>query len=217
MKNLLQKLTVVTSSLIISWGVLPAKPSLANLVFWDLEFFDPSGDLTGSGEFGYDPTTETFVQTSPFNDAFPREGFNVQSALEALSISLEIEDIDVSFGEFDFPGRTWWFDSNNLPGQQQRFSRSIDPIIVENSWFFGDNIFRQVQFNMSGIQLISETLTVGNWDFISFANIELTGQPLVGNGQWTATLRSIPEPTTTFGLLAFGTVGVTSALKRKSK
>lgn len=216
MNNSVKKLALTASSIVLSMGVLGATPAQANLVFWNLDFFDESGTLVGEGEFAYDPTTTTFVQTSTFSDSIPIEGFEVQSALEVFLVNVVGDTFSL---EDDQPGFvTWWFDSNNNPGQQLIDFRFPIPNIRENRWFFpdggsglGDQIFR-----MNDIEKISNALWVGDWDYINF---DTPFEPIFEAGKWSATLRSqaVPEPTTTLGLLAFSAFGVVSAWKHKRK
>lgn len=212
-----KRLALAASSVVLGVGIMGATPAQANLVFWDLDFFDESGEQVGSGELGYDSETTTFVQTNLlFPEFVPPEGFEVQSALEVFSVNV----VGETFGLDDQPGMvTWWFDSNNNPGQQLVDPRQPVPRIIENTWRFpegGSFLFAEKVFTMDDMEKISNALWVGDWDFLGF-DFVIIDEPIFESGKWSATLRSqtVPEPTTTLGLLAFSALGVASTLKRK--
>jgi hypothetical protein len=212
----IKKLALTASSIILGVGVMGVTPAQASLVFWDLDFFDESGEQVGDGEFSYNSDTTTFVQTSVLlPELFPIEGFEVQSALEVFSINV----VGETFGLEDEPGFvTWWFDSDRNPGQQLVDPRRPVPSIRENSWFFpeGGSAFGGQWLFMDEMEEISNTLWVGDWNYIKFDSPTIP-EPIFASGKWSAILRSrtVPEPTTTLGLLAFSALGAASTLKRK--
>ncbi|MEL7039795.1 MAG: hypothetical protein AAFO04_29970 [Cyanobacteria bacterium J06592_8] len=208
--NSLKKITLVASSLILNLVTIGVTPAQASLVFWDLDFFENSGTQVGDGEFGYDPTTTTFVQTSVIFPGFPVEGFEVQTALETFSANVFEDTFELN----TLPGLVaWWAESDRNPGQQLFDPREPIPTITENRWIF---LPQEQWLFISGMQEISDALWAGSWSYIKFTSSTIP-EPIFGSGQWTATLRpqAVPEPTTTLGLLAFSALGVASAWKSK--
>ncbi len=210
--NSVKGLALTASSVGLSLGIVGTQGAIAQeAVFWDVEFFDESGVMIGDGEFSYDPTTATFVNTTPDMSSTPPEGFEVQTALETVSFNVFTQ------GFVPTSNVTWWFESDPGPGQQF-VNRGSEPDIRDNSWIFLNSDLRDgtaILF-MDDFELMSDSLGMGDWNSDGFDFT--TGQSLSGSGQWTATLRSqtIPEPTATLSLLAFSALGVASAFKRKN-
>ena len=212
-----KRLALTASSVVLSLGVMGVTSAQAseqdNLVYWDLEFIDNLGEQVGDGEFAYDlGTTDTIYEDiAPISpELLP--SFDVKSVLERLSINV----IDKTFGSSVYTA--WWLDkdSGRNPGQQFIDGRYSLVNISENSWTFpqGDFISATDILFMDDMEQSSDDLWIGNWSFTGF---DASNEYISAGGTWSATLRShpIPEPTTTFGLLAFSAFGVASKLKRK--
>ncbi len=197
-------MTIAAASVAFSFTLITAKPVQAATFSWNLDFFDDNNVQVGSGEFSYDPTTTTFVETTP--TSLP-EGFTVQNDLETFSANIRGENWGFE------AGTTWWAEPSRPPGQQ-RTSRSR-PFVVENSWFFGDPFFGTRALNMD-IDSASDTAGSGTW--FQLIVPPGGGDPFRGAGTWKATLRSnvesVPESSSVLGLLAIGTFGAVSLLKR---
>ncbi|MGB3402759.1 MAG: hypothetical protein WBA77_08710 [Microcoleaceae cyanobacterium] len=210
--NLVKGLALTASSVALSVGIVGARSAIAqDAVFWDVEFLDESGVVVGEGEFSYDPTTTTFVNTTPDFLSIPPEGFEVQTALETASFNV--------FGQGFVPAGnlTWWFESDRDPGQQF-VNRRGEPDIRDNSWTFLNSDVRDATaiLFMDDFEQVSDTLGMGDWTSDGF---DFTiGQSLSGSGQWRATnrLQSVPEPRVTLSLFAFSVLGAASICKRKS-
>jgi hypothetical protein len=204
-KNPIQPLAVITSSIMLSWGIFEIPPAQANIIFWDLEFFENTA-LVGTGEFSYDPTTETFVQTSTRLPDDPVEGFFVQNALESFSVNLLAENYDLND---QFGLVTWWQDQINPPGEQNFVPRSPAFRIEENTWSFLQGPVFSPNLTLNNFERRSDILWQGNWSASTQASE-------VSEKQWVATLRSpataIPEPTFSFSILVVAALGI--ALKR---
>jgi hypothetical protein len=160
--NSVQYLALTASSVALSLGIVGASEAIAqDDVFWDVEFFNESGVVVGSGIFSYDITTTRFINTEP--SFFPEpSGFEVQTSLKNASFNL--------FGRGVFPAaETWWFDGD--PGPAQQFiSRFGEPSINFHSWDFvnDERRFATDILRMNNFELISEILGVGNWSFGGF-------------------------------------------------
>lgn len=211
----LPKLAVITATAALSFTVIDAKPVKAELVWWDMEFFDNTGGQVGSGEFSYDLDTTTFIVTLPYpvdplNDPLCQGnldscGFYVDTALESFSANI----LGVQFGK----QLTAWWNSNTVPPMGHLYGGRAGRG-VGSGWFFGDDLGNK-QFSISRNGITSST---GNGSWL-LAGSEIP-QPGFYSGNWTATLRnstSVPEPTVTLSLFGFAILGLASLKKHKQQ
>ncbi|MBW4502256.1 MAG: hypothetical protein KME57_22470 [Scytonema hyalinum WJT4-NPBG1] len=59
---LLKKITATCAGVVLSLTAIEIKPVQAASIFWDLEFFNDSGEQVGTGEFSYDLERQLMLQ-----------------------------------------------------------------------------------------------------------------------------------------------------------
>lgn len=201
-KQILTKLTQIGASL-ATMTVLTSTPSVqAATLFYDLNFFDDSGEQVGSGSFSYD-------DTAPFEGTF-----------EHPFTQLEFVDIDTSEGwyklqsfEAQINGINWDI-TDSVGGDDAVFWRPFEtekpasvirdrfglPYKRPGTWLFGDTRFLP-------------SLLVESDSWIQLAMNTPTG---IIFGSWEATQRlttPVPEPSSIFSLIIFGTGSLIMASK----
>ncbi|MGB3536057.1 MAG: PEP-CTERM sorting domain-containing protein [Microcoleaceae cyanobacterium] len=214
MNNLFQKLVLISGASLVSILALTSPGNAA--VFYDLEFFDESGELAGTGEFSHEE--EPFEDTIELCIVEPICGSNL----------LEIEAEDNFFllesffstvrGISSLSSRAendnlFWrpFDDELVAGFD--FCQSAGCIANTGSFFF----IGAWAFRFRGVADV--VMTANEWRVSGGSTpVDGDGNPVFpdGSGTWTATRRtSIPEPASTLGLMAVSAIAVGSKLKRK--
>ena len=216
MINLLKKF-VVTSGIgltsVLAF-ILPANAS----VFYDLKFFDESGELVGTGEFSH--------EEEPFEGTIDLCQGTFKSVCGYIPVRIQKEDyffrVDsfsstVGLNFYSSPNHNqtlFWrpFDDElvaSITPCQNHSCQAISLLYNNDSWY--DGIQHRAIINIVHKMTATEWISsVGGWTLP--AEIRRNA-----SGTWTATRQtSIPEPASTLGLIALGVFAVGSKLKRNS-
>ncbi|NMG07639.1 hypothetical protein [Brasilonema sp. UFV-L1] len=226
--NLLKKMAATCAGIVLSLTATQIKPVQAASVFWDLNFFNDSGEQIGNGEFSYDPEKTAIVT---FNTFTPTTGTGTTTiSVTGIVDSFSVNVAGLEWGTKDFRNRTFWWVPNNsesTKGQSVRV-RSVIPVSIVNSWQLIENDVTvgpfgpYTRFSMSGGS--TEFLGEGTWEQTEVvARTDSSGNFMGYNfletkGVWTGVQRnakSIPEASSVFALLGLGATAFSRKLRVK--
>jgi len=181
-------------------------------ILWDISFFDKSSHaLVGSGQFSYDPATETTVRGGPFNEPL----VTVNTAITQLDWSVQGHQ----WSEND-ASVLWWADDIAEPHPPGHLGRQRGPSFVAyNRWFLGDSFRGTKQFVLN-FDHADSTSGAGSWiQAVAPGHAPHLGS-LAGfsSGFWHATphVTVVPIPTT-LPLFGLGLAGLFWVAQRQRR
>lgn len=213
---LLKKITATCAGVVLSLTAIEIKPVQAASIFWDLEFFNDSGEQVGTGEFSYDPEATANVTAGR-----PPVTISVSGIVDSFSANVA----GLEWGKEDFLSRTFWWVPNSAEATRGQSIRSRFGTFIVNFWELKEN--DAAQESPFSTLIISggstEFLAEGTWEQTqsipqqnSSGNI-ISFDFLETQGAWTAVQRnakSIPEGSLVFALLGIGATAFSSKLRR---
>lgn len=205
-QQILTKLTQIGTNL-ATMTVLVSAPSVqAATLFYDLNFFDYSGEQVGSGSFSYDDTAPfegTFIAPS-----YPFENVTISANegwYKLLSFDAQVNGLNWDIGD-SLGGKEalFWQPFNGEKPASVIRDRFGIPYKTQSQWFLGDP--RSIPFFL---------VESNGWvQFESSSENIPTG---IISGRWVATQRQtstpVPEPSSIFSLMIFGAGSLIMASK----
>jgi len=204
------------------------QPAHAATFTYDLTFVDSQGNPVGTGAFSYDSEKVVVVRTpNPYSSAYvagkddPLRPDYIPPSSGLWQVAQYPNPLTSFIARL--PGRNWsledlflsWWDPD-AAAIASSFGCSRSGCGISAQWFGGSIAgFAPGQFGMFAQTSLEQGTYTG-----SFISAVIPSSPdSFTSGTWFATARSaeaVPEPTTVFGAIAFGTSCLLYKAKRKS-